>query len=200
MSFRRSVNWRDFPKGKGPNGLPTCRWCRREILEPRRRTVCGNVCQHEINMRTNPGYARSKVEERDGGVCAICGLDTSRIQALLEHLRRRLYDWQWERPGGEPCGVKPGPVLEARVRRIAAALRSRGFNVSRTLTGFGWRALWEMDHVLPVVEGGGECGLEGLRTACIPCHKQVTRELAARRAALGRPLQRSLLDVIRSQL
>lgn len=42
---------------------------------------------------------------------------------------------------------------------------------------------WEMDHVVPVVEGGGECGLDNLRTLCVPCHRRVTRELRARMAA-----------------
>jgi hypothetical protein len=41
---------------------------------------------------------------------------------------------------------------------------------------------WDMDHILPVIEGGGACGLENLRTLCLVCHRQVTRELAARRA------------------
>lgn len=39
---------------------------------------------------------------------------------------------------------------------------------------------WEADHIVPVVEGGGGCGLEGYRTLCRPCHVQVTRELRAR--------------------
>lgn len=41
---------------------------------------------------------------------------------------------------------------------------------------------WEMDHIVPVVEGGHNCGLENYRTLCIPCHKRVSAELAARRA------------------
>jgi 5-methylcytosine-specific restriction endonuclease McrA len=45
------------------------------------------------------------------------------------------------------------------------------------------RNWWDMDHTIPVIEGGGECGLENLRTLCILCHKKVTKELAARRAA-----------------
>lgn len=43
--------------------------------------------------------------------------------------------------------------------------------------------LWEMDHEKPVVEGGGGCGLDGLRTLCLPCHRRVTRELRARLSA-----------------
>ena len=72
--------------------------------------------------------------------------------------------------------------------------------------GFSGRGhdLWQMDHISPVVEGGGlttdldyirqmvrdgragEVGLENLRTLCIPCHKLETAELAKRRAAARR--------------
>ena len=45
---------------------------------------------------------------------------------------------------------------------------------------------WHMDHIIPVIEGGGSCGLENLRTLCIPCHKKETAKLAARRAEARR--------------
>lgn len=51
------------------------------------------------------------------------------------------------------------------------------------------RSLWEADHVVPVVEGGGECGLQGMRTLCLWCHKRETAELARRRAAARRSAQ-----------
>lgn len=41
---------------------------------------------------------------------------------------------------------------------------------------------WEMDHRVPVVEGGGSCGLENLRTLCRACHRRETAALARRRA------------------
>lgn len=45
---------------------------------------------------------------------------------------------------------------------------------------------WEADHIVPVVEGGGSCGLENLRTLCTKCHKDETSKLAARRAEAKR--------------
>lgn len=42
------------------------------------------------------------------------------------------------------------------------------------------RSPWDADHIVPVVEGGGECALDNLRTLCIPCHRAVTVDLRAR--------------------
>lgn len=41
---------------------------------------------------------------------------------------------------------------------------------------------WEADHIIPVQEGGGECGLEGYRTLCVPCHHARTAEHRAEQA------------------
>lgn len=43
--------------------------------------------------------------------------------------------------------------------------------------------LWEADHIIPVSEGGGGCGLDNLRTLCGDCHKQETKLLRSRLAA-----------------
>lgn len=40
--------------------------------------------------------------------------------------------------------------------------------------------LWQADHINPVIEGGGECGLENFRTLCTACHKAATKELRGR--------------------
>lgn len=46
------------------------------------------------------------------------------------------------------------------------------------------RRYWEVDHIQPVIEGGGSCGLENLRTLCWECHRKATRELGIRRGKI----------------
>lgn len=58
--------------------------------------------------------------------------------------------------------------------------------LNSTLTLFGvtsslmLKQFWEADHVVPVVEGGGECGFDNYRTLCVPCHRKVTSDLLTR--------------------
>jgi 5-methylcytosine-specific restriction protein A len=49
------------------------------------------------------------------------------------------------------------------------------------LTRMSRKSLWDADHIVPVVEGGGECDLSNIRTLCLRCHNQVTLDLRKRR-------------------
>ena len=62
---------------------------------------------------------------------------------------------------------------------------SRGTHRIKMLARWGLKSinrksLWDADHVVPVVEGGGECDLANLRTLCVICHRQQTLELRRR--------------------
>ena len=57
---------------------------------------------------------------------------------------------------------------------MGRALRKRGF-VAR-------RSLWELDHIVPLIDGGSH-ELSNLQTLCTPCHKKKTAEEARKRAA-----------------
>jgi 5-methylcytosine-specific restriction protein A len=66
--------------------------------------------------------------------------------------------------------------------------RSRGGFRLRLLDRWGLKklnrkTLWDADHIVPVVEGGGECDLENIRTLCLICHRQETVKLRQRLAA-----------------
>jgi 5-methylcytosine-specific restriction enzyme A len=134
---------------KGPNGRNLCRWCNLEV-PPRRSSFCSDWCVEEWRLRSDPGYLREKVLERDRGVCSRCGTD---CLAAWRHLKRLR-------------GVARAKAL------IDWGLRS----ISR-------KSLWDADHILPVVEGGGECDLANIRTLCLKCHRDATAELRQRRAA-----------------
>jgi len=75
------------------------------------------------------------------------------------------------------CGLDT-EKLRRRFRRLSRSERRKeaarlGVNTTR--------ALWHADHIVPVVEGGGECDLDNMRTLCISCHKQATKSLMERR-------------------
>jgi hypothetical protein len=168
---------------RGPNGRALCRRCSTEVPQ-RRRTFCSAACVHEWRLRSDPGYARRAVEQRDAAVCAACGLDT---RALDRDLRGALVamtgDAEWTRTHR----VWEDGVLVRRFRRpLHRALRARGARPAlRALEALGLqadRSFWEADHVVAVIEGGGLCGLDNLRTLCRPCHRAATRALRARRS------------------
>lgn len=51
--------------------------------------------------------------------------------------------------------------------------------------------LWEADHILPVAEGGGACGLENYRTLCLWHHKAATAKLHKRLAVARKAAKRA---------
>ncbi|MDZ4801508.1 MAG: HNH endonuclease signature motif containing protein [Bryobacteraceae bacterium] len=67
--------------------------------------------------------------------------------------------------------------------------RSRGTGRLRKLQHWGLKmltrkSLWDADHIVPVVEGGGTCDLSNIRTLCLICHRKETADLRARRTVI----------------
>ncbi len=144
MSTRRTSPGGWVARKRGP-----CRWCGGKTAG-RRLTFCSDECVHQWKLRTDPGYLRERVFERDRGVCALCGLDTEalrRDKRKLDFNARRRFEKEW--------GTR--------------------------------RRLWDADHIVPVVEGGGECDLSNMRTLCLKCHREVTAELRRRRQRVEYP-------------
>ena len=71
---------------RGENGRALCRWCQLEVPQGR-LTFCSDWCVEQWKLRTDPGYLREKVLERDRGVCARCRTDT--VAAFLQIKRSR---------------------------------------------------------------------------------------------------------------
>jgi 5-methylcytosine-specific restriction protein A len=152
----------------GPRGFRLCRICKTETTY-KRATLCSEACRTKWAIMTSPSYARQLVYQRDKGVCAICDLDTEMLLKMIEGPKSAFFS---ERPWRSLSELPFGSFV-----------RHVGYNHHPLLYTTGRSAsLWDADHIVPVVEGGGECDLDNYRTLCIWCHKKVTAELAARRA------------------
>jgi 5-methylcytosine-specific restriction endonuclease McrA len=134
------VNRRDLPKGT--NGRNLCRWCNLEVPSGR-RTFCSSFCVHEWRLRSDPGYLRDKVFERDRGVCAQCGVDTLELRKRkrkLGYAERLTFEREWGKrktlwdadhvvpvaEGGGECDLDNMRTLCLLChRRVTAELRTR---------------------------------------------------------------------------
>lgn len=153
---------------RGPNGRRLCAWCGTEVKPPKIRW-CSQKCVDEAWLRKSSSFMRWKVEERDRGVCSRCRLDT---RALLEAAKKLAVVWQKRTTKG---------YYFAEIVVSEKRILDRGH-------------LWEAHHKIAVVEGGGECGLDGMETLCIWCHTTETAELQRRlsKAKSGRTETASL--------
>ena len=156
MSTQRSAGWQRVHYTR--EGYAYCKnGCGTVCSHNKQALYCSAACRHEYSLRNFPAYARAEVWNRDRGVCALCGVAT-------EELAKR-----WSRM------LHSGNT--ATYQQYLAEAREYGAG-----PGQAHQSLWEMDHIVPVVEGGGQCGLDNLRTLCFPCHRRVTRELRRRLA------------------
>lgn len=153
-------------------------------------------CVEAHNRINNPATIRRLVEERDHAICALCGKDCERdrkiareTEALWYWLARRhaeemLFRRELPAPWGDGMAVSIGECSAWAWRWVAEQKKERGWGDDQV------RHTWEADHIVPVAEGGGQCGLENYRTLCLVCHRRETAELARRRAEARRNAKR----------
>lgn len=130
-----------------------CTWCG----QPRKKgflRYCSRECKDQTEIRL--WRAKWEVEKRDKGICTLCGLDTLALRQRMRNIQDRAKE----------------KMLCHTFSRIRRLFRAYGF-------GYGNNP-FDIDHLIPVCEGGGLCNLDGLRTLCKPCHKKETKALRAR--------------------
>lgn len=192
--------WGDHERPK-IDGVSVCRMCPKPVAR-RRREYCSQACSDRRSMAVSPGFARGRVNNRDRGICSGCGFDTNdfreRFKAAFRDDRAATEyhcvictatcDFM---AGCRECGAGPyqSRSVEPNTKRapLCSELIARGYtsDFARGYAPWG-KHLWEMDHIIPVSEGGGMCDLSNLRTLCIPCHKRETAALKKRLARAGK--------------
>ena len=138
----------------GPNGRPLCRRCQSEIVKGSGRRT---FCSETCVIEWKIRTQPDFAAERvHERDHGICVLCTRDCDALYRKIR---------------------VCKSARRKRRLTELGLPQYLLRR-------KRYWEVDHIQPVVEGGGSCGLENLRTLCWDCHKRATRELLVRRGKI----------------
>lgn len=161
---------------KGPNGRALCRQCQQEVPKGR-RSFCSDQCVTTWKLRTDPQAQARFLLERDHGVCQLCGLD---CLALLEELRRLRQEERRARWSSANILFEGSLPSDRHLEKFAAKCAEVSLPLHlRNLD----RRLWEADHIVPVIEGGGDCGPENLRTLCWACHRSETAALKKRLSA-----------------
>ena len=89
--------------------------------------------------------------------------------------------------------------------KLRRSIRGKGtFKKTRELGFKPRKSFWELDHVVPLIDGGGH-DLANLQTLCSPCHQRKTSaEAVDRRVARDEAAERDVLDcadelLVRSQ-
>ncbi len=146
---------------------------------PRRKSSAGPECVKWWRSHSDANHIRVCVEERDKGVCALCGRDTEKLKrewatalGAYEAEKSKGYSDEYLKAWRRPHWTQ---VIRIYWDKPDLPLPPAGFPKED-------RRWWEADHIVPVIEGGGGCDYTGYRTLCIPCHKSETAKLAARRA------------------
>lgn len=106
--------------------------------------------------------------------CSEWCVEEWRLRSDPGHLRERVF----ERDRGV-CAVcqTDCTALLHHLKRLRGPARKRAladWNLR------GRKTLWDADHIVPVIEGGGECDLSNMRTLCLKCHRAHTAELRNR--------------------
>lgn len=157
-----------------PDGLKPCRWCKGPVKPPRRQW-CGNpLCIQEWKRRTSWAITCKVVYLRDRGVCASCGLNTDTVDSgvilgLLSTQRRR-----------RPKATEERTALYVQLRAAQAWQREHRC-----------QSPWEVDHVIPVSEGGDWFSMSNLQTMCVVCHRVKSKQDNARLRAKKRGSERA---------
>lgn len=165
---------------KGANGRSLCRECNTEV-PPRQRSFCGYACIHRWKMKTSTAYVRQCVETRDKGVCAGCSIDTKELGFAFVRYQHEILSSQ--RESAIKNGITRlsregwGYIERANLKTFQAWGLEYGIPPGRLN-----KSWWDADHILPVAEGGGECGIDNYQTLCLKCHRAKTTEQARRKA------------------
>lgn len=163
------LDYSDAPNPPIPQAVSTVR---------RRAVTADSWGKPDRNASGEPicRWCRSLVRPPRRTFCGDLCVHEWKVRSSPGYVREKI----WKRDAGicQGCGFNVG-----KAERLWRRQKPRGFD---RLARRKWRAArphWEADHIVPVADGGGECGLENYRLLCRQCHVKVTGEWRKSRVA-----------------
>ncbi|HEY7058309.1 MAG TPA: HNH endonuclease [Vicinamibacterales bacterium] len=128
-------------------------------------------------------WCRTVVQRPRRTFCSDGCVHEWKLRSSPHYVRRQV----WKRDGGvcRLCGFDVR-LAQRRWKREKPSAADR-------LARRRWRASrprWEADHIIPVADGGGECGLENYRLLCRACHAAVTSQWRRLKVVVREALRR----------
>ncbi|XP_069880097.1 DNA annealing helicase and endonuclease ZRANB3 isoform X2 [Dipodomys merriami] len=151
-------------------GNPLCLRCQHPTSQEYQANAwdsrfCSLKCQEEFWIRSNNSYLRAQVFETEHGVCQLCNVNAHELFLCVRDApksqRKNLLDATW-------TSKLPLEQLNEMIRNPVEG------------------HFWQVDHMKPVYEGGGQCSLDNLQTLCTVCHKERTARQAKERSQMKR--------------
>ncbi|XP_036057883.1 DNA annealing helicase and endonuclease ZRANB3 [Onychomys torridus] len=154
-------------------GRPLCLRCQHPTCQAEQGSkasawdsrFCSLKCQEEFWIRSNNSYLRAQVFAVEHGVCQLCGVNAQelflRVRDAPRSQRKDLLDAAW--------------AAKLPLEQLNDMLRNPGEG-----------HFWQVDHIKPVYEGGGQCSLDNLQTLCTVCHRERTAQQAKERSQARR--------------
>eukprot|EP00943_MAST-04B_sp_MAST-4B-sp1_P000459 g459.t1 len=120
---------------------------------------CSYECKKAMMVKTTGGYIRQEMFKLEKGICQICGGNMHELFCRIRRLE------------------KPDRLQELLRHRFTVSTKAKKMTIIESPKEGDF---WQVDHICPVAEGGGECDLSNFRTLCTPCHLKETKELHKR--------------------
>ncbi|KAJ6665406.1 hypothetical protein lerEdw1_003246 [Lerista edwardsae] len=152
-------------------GNPLCLRCQKPTVQPDQMSVstawdtrfCSYKCQDDFLIRSSQSYLRAKVFEAEHGVCQVCSLNAHELYLCVrdasKNQRKSLLENSW---------MSKLPLTQ----------------LNEIILNPNEGHFWQVDHIKPVYNGGGQCSLENLQTLCTVCHKERTAKQAKERSQM----------------
>ncbi len=129
-----------------------------------------------LNGRGLCRWCSFEVPPRRFTFCSAYCVHEWRLRTQPAYLRDQVFLRDKGRCSG--CGVDT--LFELQRLRCARGLRRLELMAHWGLRTKLRKSLWDADHIVPVIEGGGECDLANIRTLCLRCHRVATAGLRER--------------------